>query len=102
MRWRETGEASVEWKLDGARLQAHRRDGEVQLFTRNLNEITARLPGVVDLVASLPGDDLVLDGEAIGVDDDGSPRRFQDTIGDFGADAVTGRGDGLSAPTSST
>jgi DNA ligase-1 len=94
---RETGEASVEWKLDGARLQAHRRDGEVRLFTRNLNEITGRLPGVVDLVASLPGDDLVLDGEAIGVTDDGSPRRFQDTIADFAADAVTGRGNRLGA-----
>ena len=93
----ETGEAAVEWKLDGARLQAHRRDGEVRLFTRNLNEITARLPGVVELVGGLPGGDLVLDGEAIGVTDDGSPRRFQDTIADFAADAVTGRGNSLGA-----
>ena len=36
-----TGEASVEWKLDGARIQAHRHDGDVRLFTRNLNDITA-------------------------------------------------------------
>jgi DNA ligase-1 len=86
------GEASVEWKLDGARIQAHRRGVDVRLFTRNLNDVTDRLGGVVDLVRSLPGGDLVLDGEVLGVLDDGRPRRFQDTMGDFGAE---GRGSGL-------
>ena len=89
-----TGPASVEWKLDGARIQAHRRGGDVRLFTRNLNEITDRLGAVAALVADLPGGDLVLDGEVLGVDDEGAPRRFQDTMGDFGADAPTGRGRG--------
>jgi DNA ligase-1 len=89
-----TGEASVEWKLDGARVQAHRRGSEVRLFTRNLNDVTDRLSGVVELVRSLPGGDLVLDGEVLGVLDDGTPRRFQDTMGDFGAD-TPGRGSGL-------
>jgi DNA ligase-1 len=92
-----TGPASVEWKLDGARIQAHRHDGRVALYTRNLNEVTARLGTVADLVAGLPGGDLVLDGEALGVDDEGTPRRFQDSMGDFGADAPSGRGVGLSA-----
>lgn len=89
-----TGVASVEWKLDGARIQAHRRAGEVRLFTRNLNDVSDRLGGVVDVVAALPGGDLVLDGEVLGLDADGAPRRFQDTMGDFGADAP-GRGAGL-------
>ena len=92
-----TGPASVEWKLDGARIQAHRHDGRVRIFTRNLNEITDRLGAVAALVAGLPGGDLVLDGEALGVDDEGSPRRFQDTMGDFGADAIGGRGQSLTA-----
>jgi DNA ligase-1 len=92
-----TGPASVEWKLDGARIQAHRHDGRVRIYTRNLNEITERLGAVATLVAGLPGGDLVLDGEALGVDDEGAPRRFQDTMGDFGADALAGRGHGLSA-----
>ena len=92
-----TGPASVEWKLDGARVQAHRHDGRVRLYTRNLNEITDRLGAVAATVADLPGGDLVLDGEVLGVDDDGAPRRFQDTMGDFGADAVAGRGGGLAA-----
>lgn len=87
------GEASVEWKLDGARVQAHRSGGDVQLFTRNLNDVTDRLRGVVDVVRALPGGDLVLDGEVLGVAEDGTPRRFQDTMGDFGADAA-----GASAP----
>lgn len=90
----QTGTASVEWKLDGARVQAHRAGGEVRLFTRNLNDVTDRLPGVVEVVRSLPGGDLVLDGEVLGLDADGAPRRFQDTMGDFGADAP-GRGSGL-------
>jgi len=93
----ETGLASVEWKLDGARVQAHRSGGDVRLFTRNLNDVTGRLPGVVELVAGLPGGDLVLDGEAAGITEDGAPRKFQDTMGDFGADAGTGRGGGLGA-----
>jgi DNA ligase-1 len=92
-----TGVASVEWKLDGARIQAHRRDGAVRLYTRNLNEVTDRLGSVVALVEGLPGGDLVLDGEVLGVDDAGSPRRFQDTMGDFAAEAVLGRGSGLQA-----
>ncbi len=91
------GPASVEWKLDGARVQAHRAGGEVRLFTRNLNEVTDRLPGIVADVAAMPGGDLVLDGEALGVLDDGTPQRFQDTMGDFGADAIGGRGSGIRA-----
>jgi DNA ligase 1 len=90
------GPASIEWKLDGARIQAHRSSGDVRLFTRNLNEITDRLSGVVEVVSALPGGDLVLDGEVLGVDGDGAPRRFQDTMGDFGAER-TGRGSGLQA-----
>jgi DNA ligase-1 len=48
------GEAGVEWKLDGARIQVHRVDEEVRIFTRNLNDVTERLPAVVDAVRELP------------------------------------------------
>lgn len=90
------GTASVELKIDGARVQAHKFDDEVRLFTRNLNDVTSRLDGIVAAVRALGPRELVLDGEALGVDDDGSPRRFQDTMGDFGADNG-GRGAGLAA-----
>src|SRR5581483_3757557 len=48
------GEAAVEWKLDGIRIQAHLLDGEVRLFTRTLDDITGRLPEVVAAVGKLP------------------------------------------------
>jgi DNA ligase-1 len=83
-----TGESSVEWKLDGARVQVHRDGDEVRIYTRNLNDVTARLPDVVDLVRGLPARSFVLDGEAIGVDDDARPHRFQDTISDFARDSA--------------
>jgi DNA ligase-1 len=72
--------AQVDWKLDGARVQAHRLGGEVRLFTRNLNDVTGRLPEVVEVVRAIPGGDLVLDGEAMGLMDDGSPKAFQDSM----------------------
>jgi DNA ligase-1 len=75
-----TAESSVEWKLDGIRVQVHRRGDEVAIYTRNLNDITARLPGVVELVRSFPADTFVLDGEAIGLGADERPDLFQDTM----------------------
>jgi DNA ligase-1 len=87
------GRVSVGWKLDGARIQAHRAGGEVRLYTRNLNDVTTRLPGVVDVVRSLPCDAVVLDGEVLGVGDDGAtPDAFQDTMSRFGRRAPQRRG----------
>ncbi len=85
-----TGAASVEWKLDGARIQVHRAGDEVRVFTRNLNDVTARLPEVVEVALALEASTFVLDGEAIGVDDGALPRRFQDTMSRFGADDASG------------
>ncbi|MGZ4674744.1 MAG: ATP-dependent DNA ligase, partial [Ilumatobacteraceae bacterium] len=76
----ELGRASVEWKLDGIRVQAHKRGDEVRLFSRGLNDITAGLPGVVEVVRQLPTDSVVLDGEALGITDEGQPRIFQETM----------------------
>ncbi|MCU1461230.1 MAG: ligase [Acidimicrobiales bacterium] len=60
--------SSVEWKLDGIRVQAHRAGDDVRLFTRNLNDVTDQLPAAAALVRSLPADSFVLDGEAVGGD----------------------------------
>jgi DNA ligase-1 len=76
----EIGLASVEWKLDGIRVQAHKSGDEVRLFSRGLNDITAGLPDVVDLVRTVPARSVVLDGEALGVDEDGQPLIFQETM----------------------
>jgi DNA ligase-1 len=87
------GRSSVEWKLDGARIQVHRDGDDVALFTRNLNDVTARLPGIVELVRSFAATQLVLDGEAIGLADEDRPDVFQDTMSRFGRqDGVAGAG----------
>jgi DNA ligase-1 len=71
--------ASVEWKLDGIRIQVHRRGDEVRVYTRNLNEITDALPGIVAAVRRLPVSQAVLDGEALWMGANG-PAPFQETV----------------------
>ncbi|HET9971122.1 MAG TPA: ATP-dependent DNA ligase [Streptosporangiaceae bacterium] len=73
------GTAAVEWKLDGIRIQVHLSEGNVRLFTRTLDDITARLPEVAAALARLPVSDAVLDGELIALREDGRPLPFQDT-----------------------
>ncbi len=79
------GDAVFEWKLDGVRLQVHRAGDEIALFTRTLDDVTARLPEVVDAVRSLPVRTLVADGEAIALRPDGRPHRFQVTASRLGS-----------------
>ncbi|MGH3907890.1 MAG: ATP-dependent DNA ligase [Pseudonocardiaceae bacterium] len=83
----ELGEVSVEYKLDGARVQVHRNGDEVRVWTRTLREITASVPELADLVRSLPCTSVVLDGETLALADDGRPRSFQDTMSRFGAES---------------
>ena len=71
--------SSVEWKLDGIRIQVHRRDDEVRIYTRNLNEITHALPGIVEAVRGLQVSQAVFDGEALWMAEHG-PAAFQDTV----------------------
>jgi DNA ligase-1 len=78
--------ASVEFKLDGIRIQIHRRDDEVRIYTRNLNEITDTLPGIVATVRRLPVRQVVLDGEALWMSEAG-PASFQETVSQIDADA---------------
>jgi ATP-dependent DNA ligase I len=80
----KAGPAAVDWKLDGARIQVHRDGGDVAIFTRSLDDVTARLPEVVAAVAALPARALVLDGEAIALRRDGRPEPFQVTAARFG------------------
>lgn len=70
---------AVESKLDGLRIQVHRDGDQVGVYSRSLDDITARLPGVAARVAALPARRLVLDGEALALRPDGRPMLFQDT-----------------------
>jgi DNA ligase-1 len=78
--------SSVEWKLDGIRIQVHRRGEEVRIYTRNLNNITGSLPGIVDAVLRLPVSQAVFDGEAVWMGEAG-PAAFQDTVAQIDSDA---------------
>ena len=78
------GRVAIEWKLDGARIQVHRDGDRVAIYTRNLNEVTERLPEVVAAVRSCTAQRLVLDGEVIALHGDGRPMSFQDTMARFG------------------
>lgn len=84
------GTAVIEWKLDGTRIQAHRRGSEVRIFTRNLNDVTDRLPEVVERVLEADASSLVLDGESMALADDGGPRPFEETMSRFGSEGGGG------------
>ena len=70
---------AVEAKLDGIRIQVHREGDQISVYSRSLDDITARLPAVVAATAALPARRLVLDGEALALRPDGRPMLFQDT-----------------------
>jgi DNA ligase-1 len=78
------GEIAFEWKLDGARIQVHKRADDVRIYTRTLNQVTSALPEIVDLVRSFSTRELVLDGEVIALDRSGRPHPFQVTMRRFG------------------
>jgi len=78
------GQVALEHKLDGARIQVHRAGDEVRVFTRQSNEVTARLPEVVEAARALPVTQVVLDGEAISLAAGGGPEPFQSTMQRFG------------------
>ena len=70
---------AVEAKLDGIRIQVHRDQDAIAVYSRSLDDITARLPGVVEAAASLAAHRFVLDGEALALGSDSRPLLFQDT-----------------------
>lgn len=74
------GQAALEYKLDGARLQVHRAGEEVRVFTRQLQDVTERVPEVVEWARTLPVRELVLEGEALALRTDGRPQPFQVTM----------------------
>jgi DNA ligase-1 len=80
----ELGEATLEFKLDGARVQAHRDGDEVAVFSRSLNNVTAAVPEIVEVVRALPGRSLILDGEVLALTPAGRPQPFQITMRRFG------------------
>jgi len=81
---RQMHNAAFEWKLDGARVQVHKAGDKVRVYTRNLNDVTARAPEIVETVGAATARSLILDGEAIALRPDGTPLAFQLTMRRFG------------------
>jgi DNA ligase 1 len=79
----ELGTALLEWKLDGARVQVHKAGDDVKVYTRSLNEVTAAVPEVVEVVRGARAQSLILDGEVIALRADGRPLPFQTTMRRF-------------------
>ncbi|MGK5681289.1 ATP-dependent DNA ligase [Actinoplanes sp. URMC 104] len=88
--------ATVDVKLDGIRIQVHRSGDDVAVFTRSLDDITARMPEVVEAVRKLPLREAVFDGEAMTLDASGRPRPFQETSSRAATRGSTARGAGAS------
>jgi DNA ligase-1 len=80
----DLGEASLEYKMDGARVQVHRSGEDVVVFSRSLNDVTAAVPEIVEGVRAMPARDMILDGEVISLQPDGRPQPFQITMRRFG------------------
>ncbi len=80
----ELGEAALEYKFDGARVQAHKSGDDVRIFSRGSNDVSGAVPEVVQAVQSLPAKDLILDGEVLSLDPQGRPQPFQVSMRRFG------------------
>jgi DNA ligase-1 len=80
----DLGEAALEFKMDGARVQVHKSGDDVMVYSRALNDVSAAVPEVVEAVRGLPARDLMLDGEVLSLLPDGRPQPFQITMRRFG------------------
>jgi len=78
------GKTAFEYKFDGARIQIHRRDEQIRIFSRRLTDVTKSLPDIVDLIRQrVDSRDIILEGEAVAMGSDGKPMPFQDLMRRF-------------------
>lgn len=80
----QLGEAALEYKFDGARVQAHKSGDQVAIYSRQQNDVSAAIPEIVQAVRALPANDLILDGEVLSLDAEGRPQPFQVSMRRFG------------------
>ncbi len=80
----DLGEAALEYKFDGARVQAHKSGDDVVIYSRSLKDVTPAIPEIAETVRALPAHDLVLDGEVLSLDPQGRPQPFQVSMRRFG------------------
>ena len=72
------GETAFEYKYDGARVQIHKQNGTVQVFSRRLTDVTKSLPEIVKIVEqNIRAQSIIAEGEVISLDSAGFPIAFQ-------------------------
>jgi len=79
---RMNGKAAFEIKLDGIRIQAHKDNGRVILFTRRMEDYTSMFPELVEpLVRAIKADRAIVDGELVAIDPKTKkPMPFQEVL----------------------
>ncbi|MEM1546260.1 MAG: ATP-dependent DNA ligase [Candidatus Methanomethylicia archaeon] len=78
---KEYGRVAFEWKYDGARVQIHKENGKITIFSRRLNDVTSSMPEIVDIVRrDVKADKAILEGEVVATDRDGKPLPFQELM----------------------
>jgi|Deesub1362A_J573_1020465.scaffolds.fasta_scaffold00672_21 DNA ligase-1 len=83
--FQELGKAALEIKYDGARVQIHKRGGDVKIFSRRLENVTNALPDIAKRAArAIKAREAIVEGEAVAVDPKTRrPRAFQDILRRF-------------------
>jgi DNA ligase-1 len=78
------GRSAFEFKYDGARIQIHRKNDEVRVFSRRLTDVTASVPDIVELARKrIDASEYLLEGEVVATGSTGRPLPFQDLMRRF-------------------
>ena len=75
---------AFEYKFDGARIQIHKKDGKVRIFSRRLTDVTDSIPEIVDFAENhVKASEFLIEGEVVATGASGKPIPFQDLMRRF-------------------
>src|SRR3989441_5188503 len=76
--------SAFEYKFDGARIQIHRKQGRVRIFSRRLTDVTDSIPEMVDYAKTkVKASEFLIEGEVVALGEGGKPVPFQDLMRRF-------------------
>ena len=75
---------AFEYKFDGARIQIHRKDDKVRIFSRRLTDVTDSIPEIIDFAKTqVKASEFLIEGEVVATGEAGKPVPFQDLMRRF-------------------
>jgi len=81
---KEMGLVAVEWKYDGARVQIHKNENDITIYSRKLEDVTSSLPDLVKSIrTNVSAKSVILDGEAVAIGKNNRPKPFQEILKRF-------------------